>query len=297
MESLPHQGSDSIPFSIKYGDAGSRVGVAFIMNQTSNPIFVGETPLQHSERDVKGEFVHMLGDKFYKIQYYDCLPPFFMSIVSSSNHWLFISSTGGLSAGRVSAEQLLFPYYTDDKITENNENTGNKSILLVTRGERRSLWEPFSDRYKGNYQIERNIYKNVLGTTLLFEERNSDLGLLFRYAWRTSDKYGFVKTSWLSNFGDASCQVEVLDGIQNILPANITSLTQNTFSPLLDAYKRSEVNPQTDLAEPSESLLATIVWQLGLDHANYLISSTQLENFRAGLGIEMETEVRGRRAA
>ncbi|MEJ2279477.1 MAG: hypothetical protein P8Y70_17300 [Candidatus Lokiarchaeota archaeon] len=45
------------------------------------------------------------------------MPPFFMSIVSSSNHWLFISSTGGLSAGRVSAEQALFPYYTDDKLT------------------------------------------------------------------------------------------------------------------------------------------------------------------------------------
>src|SRR5512133_330674 len=168
------------------------------MNQTPNRIFIGETPLQHSERVVKGKFIHMLGDKFYKIQHYDGLPPFFMSIVSSSNHWLFISSTGGLSAGRVSAEQSLFPYYTDDKITENNENTGNKSILLVTRGERRSLWEPFSERYKGVYHIERNIYKNVLGTTLLFEERNSDLGLLFRYAWRTSDKYGFIKTSWLS---------------------------------------------------------------------------------------------------
>ena len=121
----------------------------------------------------------MLGDKFYKIENYDRLAPFFMSIVSSSNHWLFISSTGGLSAGRVSAEQALFPYYTDDKITENNENTGSKSIFLVTRGERTSLWEPFSDRYKDSYHIERNLYKNVLGTALIFEERNFSLGLIF----------------------------------------------------------------------------------------------------------------------
>jgi hypothetical protein len=92
-----------------------------------------------------------------------------MSIVSSSNHWLFISSSGGLSAGRVSAEQALFPYYTEDKLTENNENTGSKSILLVGRGERRSLWEPFSERSKGNYHVESNLYKNVLGTALVFD--------------------------------------------------------------------------------------------------------------------------------
>src|SRR5512138_3640993 len=102
------------------------------MNQKSTPIFIGDTVQQRAARDVRGEFVAMLGDKFYKIEHYDGMPPFFMSIVSCSNHWLFISSTGGLSAGRASAEQALFPYYTDDKITESNENTGGKSIFLVT---------------------------------------------------------------------------------------------------------------------------------------------------------------------
>jgi hypothetical protein len=280
-----------------------------MMNQKSRPIFIGDTVQQRSERDVKGEFVDMLGETFYKIKNYDDLAPFFMSIVSSSNHWLFISSTGGLSAGRVSAEQSLFPYYTDDKLTENNENTGNKAILLVTRGERTSLWEPFSERHKGNYQIERNIYKNVLGTALIFEERNISLEASYRYAWRTSDIFGFIKTTWLLNSGASPCQVEFVDGIQNLLPANITSLTQNTFSPLLDAYKRSEVDPETglaifalnstltDLAEPSESLLGTTVMQLGLDRAGYLLSSTQLDDFRAGMGVRTETELRGRRCA
>lgn len=278
-------------------------------NRKTIPIFIGETPRQQSKRDVKGEFVTLLEDRFYKIENYDDMAPFFMSIVSSSNHWLFISSTGGLSAGRVSAEQSLFPYYTDDKITESNENTGSKSILLVTRDERTSLWEPFSDRYAGSYHIQRNLFKNVPGTALVFEEYNSSLGLIFRYAWRTSDTFGFVKTSWLVNVGDSACQVEFLDGIQNILPANITSLTQNTFSPLLDAYKRSEVDPETglaifalnstltDLAEPSESLLATTVMQLGLDNPDYLISSAQLDNFRAGLRVVPEAEIRGRRCA
>ena len=280
-----------------------------MMNHTTPPIFIGETQQQTTPAEVTGRFVEMLGSKFYKIEHYDRLAPFFMSIVSSSNHWLFISSTGGLSAGRVSAEQALFPYYTDDKLTENNENTGSKSILLVTRAARTSLWEPFSDRYKGSYHIQRNLYKNIAGTALLFEEINFSLGLSFRYAWRTGDQFGFIRSGWLVNTGHTTCHVEILDGLQNILPANITSLTQNTFSPLLDAYKRSELDPGTglaifalnstltDLAEPSESLLATTVMQVGLENANYLLSATQLENFRHGLCIEPEIEVRGRRCA
>jgi len=279
------------------------------MNSKSQPIFIGNTIQQHSEGEVRGEFVEMLGETFYRIVNYDRMPPFFMSIVSSSNHWLFVSSTGGLSAGRVSAEQSLFPYYTDDKLTENNENTGHKAIFRVTRGERRNLWEPFSERSRGSYRIERNIYKNVPGTVLVFEEYNFSLGLSYRYAWRTGDTFGFVKTSWQMNEGESGCRVELVDGIQNILPANITSLTQNTFSPLLDAYKRSELDPETglaifalnstltDLAEPSESLLATTVMQLGLDPADYLLSSTQLDDFRAGMGVKPETELRGRRCA
>ena len=276
---------------------------------TIHPIFIGDTAQKRSEQAIKGEYVAMLDDIFYKIQNYDAIEPFFMSIVSSSNHWLFISSTGGLSAGRVSAEQSLFPYYTEDKLTENSENTGNKAILLVTRVQRTSLWEPFSERQQSIYHIERNIYKNVVGTVVIFEENNHSLGLTYRYAWRTSDTFGFVKTTWLLNLGKSACQVELVDGLQNILPANIAMSTQNTVSSLLDAYKRSELNTEsglavfalnstlTDLAEPSESLLATTVIQLGLDPADYLLSSMQLDHFRTGMGVVMETEVRGQRRA
>ena len=279
------------------------------MNEQYNPIFIGDTLQRQAKHNITGEFVKMLGDTFYKIKNYDGMAPFFMSIVSSSNHWLFISSTGGLSAGRVSAEQALFPYYTEDKISENNENTGSKSIFLVSRGDKTSLWEPFSDRYKGSYSIERNLCKNIAGTALIFEEHNFDLGLTFRYAWRTSDRFGFVRSGWLINTSNSACRMELLDGLQNILPANITSNTQNIFSQLLDAYKRSELDPKTglaifalnstltDLAEPSESLLASTVMQLGLDDANYLISSAQLDSFRAGMSVTPETDIRGRRCA
>jgi hypothetical protein len=60
--------------------------------------------------------------------------PFFMSIVSDSDHCMFIYSNGGLSAGRKNADYALFPYYTDDKITGSAEITGSKSIFLIQQG-------------------------------------------------------------------------------------------------------------------------------------------------------------------
>ena len=60
-------------------------------------------------------------ESFFKISNVDKMRPFFMSLVSNSNHWLFISSTGGLSAGRKDTSNALFPYYTDDKIIRSSE--------------------------------------------------------------------------------------------------------------------------------------------------------------------------------
>ncbi|NWF69910.1 MAG: hypothetical protein HXY40_12565 [Chloroflexi bacterium] len=279
------------------------------MKRDPQPIFIGDTAQKKTDAPVIGDYVTLLGESFYRIQNFDTIEPFFISLISSSDHWFFISSTGGLSAGRVNAEHALFPYYTVDKLTENSENTGNKAILLVSRSGRTSLWEPFSNQHRGCYSIQRNLYKNVTGTTVVFEEVNTDLQLAYQYAWRTSERFGFVKTTWLSNIGDAPCQIELVDGLQNILPANVAIVTQNVFSSLLDAYKRSELVPETglaifalnsrltDLAEPSESLLATTVAQIGLPQADYLLSSLQLDLFRTGKPLETETEVRGRRGA
>ena len=66
------------------------------MNPMHHPIFIGETVLQPQNQDTSGEYVHLLNETFYKISHFDSMAPFFMSLVSSSNHWLFIASTGGL---------------------------------------------------------------------------------------------------------------------------------------------------------------------------------------------------------
>ena len=95
--------------------------------------------------------VQLKGERYFKITNNDSLRPFFMSIVSNSNHWMFISSNGGLSAGRKNADYSIFPYYTDDKITESTEITGSKSIFIVHQESGSMIWEPFSERYEGMY--------------------------------------------------------------------------------------------------------------------------------------------------
>jgi len=281
------------------------------MNTVAPSVFIGDTPIHRPALQVTGEFVSLLGELYYKISHSDAMPPFFMSIVSGADHWLFISSSGGLTAGRVHTDRALFPYYTEDKLTDNSENTGAKTILRVTRGAQTWLWEPFSIRQQGLYLTERNLYKNIPGTALIFEEINHALELVFRYAWRTSERFGFIKTAWLRETSrlKTPCEVELLDGLQNILPANVAAATQNAYSCLLDAYKRAELDEPTglglfslnsrltDLAEPSESLAANTVFQVGLKPLGVLLSSRQLDSFRFGGTIQPESEVRGQRGA
>ena len=99
------------------------------MIQSSNNIDILDK--EEKVKKVSMEHVKIEGEEFYKISNNDSMRPFFMSIVSDSNHWMFISSNGGLTAGRKNAEFALFPYYTDDKITEFADITGSKSIFKI----------------------------------------------------------------------------------------------------------------------------------------------------------------------
>jgi hypothetical protein len=248
-------------------------------------------------------------DRYLKIPDSDRLRPFFMSIVSDSDHWLFISSNGGLSAGRRNADYALFPYYTDDKITESAEITGSKSLFHVQRGEARHSWEPFSERYAGLQRISRNLYKHVFGNKLLFEEINHDLQLSFQVEWNSSERFGFVRKARLISHAASELRISLLDGIQNILPYGVPSSLQNTASNLVNAYKRSELDPETglgiyalsaiivDKAEPSEALKANVAWSAGLEKPLYLLSSLQLDAFRKGLPLRQEEDVKAEKGA
>ncbi|MEM3523222.1 MAG: hypothetical protein QXS04_01415, partial [Thermoproteota archaeon] len=117
--------------------------------------FVGDTPLKFGSSHVEGGFTEIDGERFYRISNYDSMPPFLMSIVSDSNHWLFISSNGALTAGRRDPDHALFPYYTDDRIHDSQDQTGSKTIILATKDGKTFLWEPFSQRYSGLYRVTR----------------------------------------------------------------------------------------------------------------------------------------------
>ncbi|MFZ4059288.1 MAG: hypothetical protein ACOYKE_14190, partial [Ferruginibacter sp.] len=249
--------------------------------------------------------VVMDGENFYRISDVDEMRPFFMSIVSDSNHWMFIASNGGLSAGRKDAQHALFPYYTDDKITGSAETTGSKSVFWVNANNKTHLWEPFSIRGEGKFNVSRNLYKSKFGNKIIFEEINHDLGLCFNYKWSSSNQYGFVRTSNLVNLSDAVVQVKLLDGLQNILPYGVGSDLQNSASNLADAYKRTELIPESglgiyalsaiivDKAEPSEALKANVAWSLGLNEKIYLLSSLQLKNYRANGIVNQEEDIKG----
>ena len=103
-------------------------------------------------------------------------------------------------------------------------------------------WELFARHFDGAYAIQRNLYKNDLSSTLIFEEINHDIGLTYRYAWQPSHRYGFVKRSWLRQDRNETTTIRLLDGVQNLLPQGVTPRTQNELSCLVDAYKKNELD-------------------------------------------------------
>jgi hypothetical protein len=262
-----------------------------------------------SPNDVLGKFVSIDGDKYYQISNADQMKPFFISVVSASDHWLFISSTGCLSAGRIRPENALFPYKSVDYIHESAENTGSKTIVKVQTENGCKQWEPFNLQHNSLYQVQRNLYKNVAGDKIIFEEINLDLGLTFKYQWATSEQYGFVRTATIKNNTQQAVEFEIVDGIQNILPPNAPLALMQTSSALLDAYKWNErlANSSlvtyslyaklSDRADPAESLLATTVFSIVDDCQSILLSSEQIGAFRQGKQISNETLRRGLRGA
>ena len=272
-------------------------------------LYLGDSLINASELTIEGKEVVINDENFYKISNVTKMRPFFMSIVSAYDHWLFISSTGALSAGRKDSNNALFPYYTDDKITESYEITGSKSIFHVHKGNRDYLWEPFTKTSDFVYQNKRNLYKNLRGNKVIFEEINNNLGLKFSYQWTTCDKYGFIKTSSIKNLNNEDISVTLLDGIQNILPWGLDEGIQNNTSNLADAYKRNELDRNSkigifalsativDRAEPSEALKSNVVFHLGLKENKILLSSLQLDKFRKGFNVVEETDVKAEKGA
>ena len=208
----------------------------------------------------------------YKISNVDRMDPFLMSLTSSDNHWMFISSNGALTAGREKADYSLFPYITDNLIHSSLNTTGpTTTIEIYKKNNKLDTWSPLS-YLPPRHNVEKNLYKDALGDNILFEEINKDLNITFRYQWLTSREYGFIKRTELVNNSNEELNFKIIDGIQNILPSGLDVQTQQSLSNLSNAYKHSEIIKDTKLGifslgslimdrpDPGEALNANTVW-------------------------------------
>ena len=259
--------------------------------------------------EILGEYTTLSDGDYFVIRNFNKMRAFFMTVVSANNHWMFISSNGALTAGRINPDSAFFPYYTDDKITDSAGITGSKTIIRVQTEDGIKVWQPFNGQLEGFYNTTSNLYKNREGNKLVFEEVNHDLDIIFRYSWSFSEKYGIVKKSELINIGKDDRSINLLDGIQNILPFGIMQALQNERSTLTDAYKTAVWDDSkklgiyslssmvVDKAEPSEALKATTVWINGIDCKNILLSSVQVAEFNRSGKIESEHIVKAEKGA
>ena len=258
------------------------------MNPTSIeiPTYNGETI------STVGNFVQINGEDFYEITNYDNMNPFLMNVVSSHDHWMYLSSTGGLTAGRVVADNCLFPYLTVDQLHDCHWFTGPITVIRYTdRNSETGFWQPFCNGVENPSQCQRRLLKHIVGDEVIFEERDESIGLLFRYSWRTSSRFGFIRTATIVNLRYEIQDVEILDGIQNICPSGVPLPTSQRVSCLVDAYKHNEYDQETGLGifsltaqildrpEAAEVLKASTAWCTGLQNANISLSAENIHAF------------------
>ncbi|NNE96171.1 MAG: hypothetical protein HKN24_09110 [Acidimicrobiales bacterium] len=254
---------------------------------------------------LEGGFVVDGDTEWFRIKNYDHLDPFLMTVVTSDDQWMYVSSSGALAAGRHSAEHSLFPYETDDRLHRAAGLTGPLTVIRV--GD--EVWEPFASSTPLDV-VRRSIAKSVTGDQLRFTEHNPELGLSFSYTWTTAGEFGLVRRCELAAEPNRSpITVEILDGLVNILPAGVELSAQQQTSTLVDAYRRSELDGTaglalftlealvSDKADPAEALSATTVWHLGFGDPTIALSDSQVRAFRSGNPLDPEHLVIGRKGA
>ena len=211
-------------------------------------------------KDAKGTFAVKDGELWYTIDDVYGMEDFFLTMPSSGDIWTFLWSRGGITSGRGNADHALFPYGTDDRVSDLKYTTG--PLTMIKAGE--TIWKPFDStaRRRSSISIVRNLSK------IRFEERNEALGLSVSVTWQTGEGHGLMRKLSISASKDIS--FTLLDGARNILPAGISASQETSSSTLIDAYRKTELDEEsglvafslssiiTDRAEPSEALVANI---------------------------------------
>jgi hypothetical protein len=263
-----------------------------------------------------GAFVEADGQTWYRIDHLDDQQPFFIALAGDSDLWAFLSTAGSLAAGRRDPDGAFLPYETVDKIHRRWQHTGPRTWIRLREGDgantTTTLWQPFAPRLAGGVG-ERSVWKNLSGTRVRLREQHPGGRLAFEVEWATP-ALGLVRRARLLRLDDGSAplQVQVLDGLLNLVPPGVDVAHASTMSSLTDAYKWNEsaaggrlglftLYAQIwDRAEPKESFHALAAWHAGLPPTitpRTLLSDHQVDRFCATGAVQPETLTRGRRGA
>ena len=265
----------------------------------------GENGMTASGRSATSDaFATLDGEPHVCLRDVDRLAPFLMNVVSNGDVWIFAGSNTALTAGRRNPDCALFPYRTVDKLLRLPHASGVTCLLWVARGAEQVLWEPWRQEPLPA-ESSRHLYKHEFGTSVVFEETHHGLALRLRWRLEASEEFGLVRHARLANIGAAGAKIRSLDGWHHLLPPGVGQETYSRYSYLAAAYMRHELLSDvglaiytlnaaiSDRAEPAESLRTSCAWSLGHRRPVRLLSERQVGAFRAGGGVEQETEIRG----
>ncbi len=264
------------------------------------------TPTDRSTLSPDGCFVEHDGRWFYEIRHVESMAPFLMTMVGDTDLWMFLSSAGSFTAGRVEADRCLFPYETDDRLHELNGLAGPITIVRFADGR---TWRPLGGDPAAT-GATRTLRRSLVGDAVEFEETDEATGLTFRVAYALSDRFGIVRRCSLAAAAEGGpIECELLDGYLNIMPSCTPLSLQQTMSTLVDGYKRSELVSErgpavytlesliSDRPEASECLRANAVWHLGLEDATISLNPAAVGAFERGVEADDAGPVLGRRGA
>jgi hypothetical protein len=256
---------------------------------------------------MQGRFVDDDGETWYRIDGCDQAPPFFVALASDSDVWAFVSTAGSLAAGRHDAEGAFFPYETVDRIHRRWEHTGARTWIRILDGPQAEPWQPFAPRF--TVGGTRSVWKNLSGTRLRLREVHASGRLQFEHEWSSAAGLGLVRSARLQALA-GEVQVEVLDGLLDLVPPGVGVAHATTMSCLADAYKWNESAAGGrlgiyalyariwDRAEPKECFEALVAWHAGVPAPHrLLLSDHQVGAFCRGEPVHEETLTRGRKGA
>lgn len=261
---------------------------------------------RQSTHSPTGRFIESRGRWLYEIEHADAMAPFLMTVVGDTDLWMFLSSCGAFTAGRVEPDRCLFPYETDDRLHELGGIAGPVTMVRFADGR---LWQPLRARPDGA-RVSRVLRRSLVGDQVEFEETDEQSGLIFRVELGLSDAFGVVRRCELcAPPQGAPIECELIDGYVHVMPAGVPLSLQQVMSTLVDGYKRSERVSEhgptvyaleamiSDRPEAIEALRVNVLWHIGLDDATVSLSDDAIRAFASGEAARGESLVLGRRGA